>query len=356
MTLNQTNCRDNALPDGEKNTALMAGSNDKHDQLIHWLVNSLELEASLFHIGQYCGDWRASTSGRECASFHLILRGNAFLHIDGHLPVQLSANEGIFLLKDIPHFLTPDASPPLGHQPCAMRPMQPEIEGGMGLACGFFHFKGLIGDLLKDSFPDFLLIRANSPACQAIAPLFSLILSEAERNRDMSSPLIERLTELLFFYVVREIAQQPDITAGLWAVACRPRFSPLIEHLLNEPGKNWSLDEMAHLVNMSRASFCRHFTLTSGQPPAQFLLQLRMKIAAQRLRNGETVTHAAEHVGYESAAAFTRAFKKIIGEQPGSYQRSRRTPCRRIGPANPVATIKQKTETERHRANFHRAG
>lgn len=302
----------------------MASSPGQHDKLIHWLVNGLELEASLFHIGQYCGDWRGSTSGRECASFHLILRGEAYLHIEGHPPVRLNANEGVFLLKDIPHFLTPDATPTSPPPTCAMLPMQPTQADGTGLACGFFHLKGMIGDLLKDSFPNYLLLRANSPASLAIAPLFRLILSEAERNVDMSSPLIERLTEVLFFYVAREIARQPDVAAGLWAVASRPSFSPLLKHLLDDPGKAWSLDKMAQLANMSRASFCRHFTSTSGQSPAQFLLQLRMKIAAQRLRKGETVTHAAEQVGYQSPAAFTRAFKKVIGEHPGTYQRVRR--------------------------------
>lgn len=305
----------------------VAAASDRHDQLVHWLVNGLEIEASLFHVGQYCGDWRGSTAGRECASFHLILRGHAYLHMEGRPPVRLEANEGVFLLKDIPHFLSPDAIPASPPTTCAMLPMQPVQTDGMGLACGFFQLKGMVGELLRDSFPDHLLLRADSPASQAIAPLFRLILSEAERNVDMSSPLIERLTEVLFFYVVREIARQPDVAAGLWAVASRPGFSPLLKHLLDEPAKAWSLDEMAQLANMSRASFCRHFTSTSGQSPAQFLLQLRMKIAAQRLRKGETVTRAAEQVGYQSPAAFTRAFKKVIGEHPGTYQRSRRASC-----------------------------
>ena len=81
---------------------------------------------------------------------------------------------------------------------------------------------------------------------------------------------------------------------------------------------------MARLAHMSRASFCRHFADTCGQPPAQFLLQVRMKIAARRLQRGESVLRAAEHVGYNSQAAFTRAFKRVVGEQPGAFQRARR--------------------------------
>lgn len=359
MTPDQPDFHNRPLPPGDEEISSspngVSCSSGQHDRLVQWLVNGLELEAKLFHIGQYCGNWHASTSGRERASFHMVLRGHAYLHINGQTPIRLDSNEGVFLLKDIPHFLTPDPFPPLDQRPCTMSAIQPALNGGTGLACGFFQLGGLTSDLLMDSFPDYLLIRADTTACQATAPLFRIILSEAERNGDMSSPLIERLTEVLFFYAAREISQQPDVSAGLWAVACRPRFSPLLEHVLNAPDKTWSLREMAHLVNMSRASFCRHFTQASGQPPAQFLLQLRMKIAAQHLRQGETVTRAAEHVGYQSAAAFTRAFKKVIGEQPASFQKSRRTQGR---PASPdkFATIKQKSETALHRAMPYGAG
>jgi AraC-like DNA-binding protein len=81
---------------------------------------------------------------------------------------------------------------------------------------------------------------------------------------------------------------------------------------------------MAHAAHMSRASFCKHFSAACGLPPAQFVLLLRMKIAAQRLSAGETVERAATHVGYSSQAAFTRAFKRVIGDQPGAYRRRQR--------------------------------
>ena len=112
---------------------------------------------------------------------------------------------------------------------------------------------------------------------------------------------------------------------GLLAVAQRPEFSPLLDRLLLDPGYDWSIDNMARLAHMSRASFYKNFIDTCGQPPAQFLLALRMKIAAQRLDAGDSIDRTAEHVGYRSYAAFSRAFKKIIGQQPGAYRRSQRT-------------------------------
>lgn len=296
------------------------------DRLAHWLVSGLELDATVFHVGQYCGPWRASTAGREQASFHLVLRGQSYLHLDGQAPIALGEREGVFLLRDIPHCLTPEPDAGPAFKPCDMQPMAPVVTGACGLACGFFQFRGLLGELFRGAFPDYVLIRADSAALKAVAPLFDLILAEAERSDGAPSPLIERLTELLFFYVIREVARRDDVAAGLLAVARRPEFAPLLDDLLREPGKPWSIEDMARVARMSRASFCRHFVEASGQPPAQFLLQVRMKIAARRLQSGDSVLRAAEHVGYYSQAAFTRAFKKVIGEQPGAFQRARRNP------------------------------
>jgi AraC-like DNA-binding protein/quercetin dioxygenase-like cupin family protein len=300
------------------------GANTDIDRVVHWLVSALELESSVFHVGQHCGAWRASTAGRARASFHLVLRGECYLQVTDQAPIKLGARDAVFLLRDIPHSITSEAS---AGQACVARPMlpmEPPLKGGTGLACGFFEFKGKIGELLVNSFPDYLILRSGTPALAAVAPLFDLILAEAGRNETACSPLIERLTELLFYYVIRDASQRRDVAAGLWAVVRRPQFAPLINHLLRAPGEAWALEDMARLAHMSRASFCKHFSETCGQPPAQFLLSLRMNIAAQRLREGESVTRAAEHVGYLSPAAFTRAFKKVIGEQPGAYQRARK--------------------------------
>ncbi|MDY0038316.1 MAG: AraC family transcriptional regulator [Zoogloea oleivorans] len=296
------------------------------DRLAHWLVSGLELDTTIFHVGQYCGPWRASTAGRERASFHLVLRGESWLHLEGQAPILLREREGVFLLRDIPHSLTPDARAGTGCQPRPMLPMNPPVAGACGLACGFFQFRGLLGELFRSAFPDYVVIRSDSAALRAVTPLFDLILSEAERDETTPSPLIERLTELLFFYVIRDVARRDEVAAGLLAVARRSEFAPLLDDLLREPGKPWSVEDMAGVACMSRASFCRHFAETSGQPPAQFLLQVRMKIAARRLQGGDSVLRAAEHVGYNSQAAFTRAFKKVIGEQPGAFQRARRVP------------------------------
>lgn len=297
------------------------------DRLVHWLLNGLALDTTIFHVGKYCGRWRASTSGRGLGSFHLVLQGHCYLHLPESAPIALGPRDGVFLLRDLPHFLSPDPDPDAvpAAPGAAMQTLDVVHAGDTGLACGFFDFQGAASALMLNAFPTHLIIRADNRQLRAAAALFDLILEEPKTHPDTPSPLIARLAEVLFFYVIRHVAQQKDIALGLLAVAQRPEFAPLLEHLLREPGHDWTIDNMARAVHMSRASFYKHFIDTCGQPPAQFLLAVRMKIAAQRLHAGETIDRTAEHVGYRSHAAFSRAFKKIIGEQPGAYRRSHRT-------------------------------
>jgi len=294
------------------------------DRLVHWLIDSIELEAAAFHVGQYCGRWRASTAGRGLGSFHLVLHGTCWLHVDGRAPLRLGPRDGVFLLRDIPHFLSPDPDPEAPLPAGGMQPLAAHVPDSTGLACGFFQFHGALSALIVDSFPAVVELRAEDESIRAAGTVFDLMLAEAGTDPDLPPPLISRLAELLFFYVTRHVARQHEVLSGLLALARRPEFAVLLERMMADPGHDWSTDAMARAVHMSRSSFYKHFADASGQPPAQFLLLLRMKIAAQRLNGGETIERAAEHVGYRSSAAFSRAFHKVIGEPPGAFRRQRR--------------------------------
>jgi len=321
---------------------------DNADRLVHWLIDGVQLEATVFHLGQYCGRWQASTAGRGLGSFHLVLHGECHLHVEGRAPVRLRARDGVFMLRDTPHFLSPESNPctdPAKARPGApMQQLGPAAPDATALACGFFHFRSALSTLIADSFPDSLVLRADDPALGALNALFELILLEPARDPDTPSPLVARLAELMFFYAIRHAARQQDVATGLLAVASRPEFAPLLDRMMREPGQDWSTENMARAAHMSRSSFYKHFSEASGQAPAQFLLLLRMKIAAQRLHGGETVERTAGHVGYNSYAAFSRAFHKVMGEHPGTFRRGRHIPLKSRDDG-PVRTIEQKTRT-----------
>lgn len=293
--------------------------------LIDWLLESLELDASLFHVGRYCGGWHASTHGLARASFHLLVQGSCWLHLDGQPAQALAAGDALFILRDVPYRLSGEASSAAA---CAaprvpMQALDAGAEEGVGLVCGFFHFHPGLSELIVDALPTCLLLRAGDPALSAARSLFELILAECARPQGPSAAVLERLSQLLFLYVLRQHCSAAGELRGLLALARQPAFAALLERLIAAPAEDWTLERMAACAGLSRAAFAKRFHELAGQTPGQVLLGLRMREACQRLKEGEAVAEVAEAVGYQSLAAFTRAFDKAVGLPPGAYRRSR---------------------------------
>lgn len=292
--------------------------------LVDWLLEGLELDASLFHVGRYCGGWHASTQGMGRASFHLVVQGHCWLHIDGQPePIRLDSGDAVFLLRDLAYRLSSDADPV---NACAqprrtMQALDLEAGDGVGLVCGFFQFQSGLSSLIVEGLADWILLRANDPAGSAARALFELILEECRRQPTPSQTLLERLTHLLFLYVLRQQANGGQSLGGLIALARQPAFAGLLERLIEDPGQSWSLESMAACTGLSRSAFFKRFNELAGQSPGQVLLALRMRHACQLLRAGNTVEQVGARAGYQSVAAFTRAFAKAIGMQPGAYRK-----------------------------------
>ncbi|HYQ54971.1 MAG TPA: AraC family transcriptional regulator [Pseudomonas sp.] len=292
--------------------------------LVDWLLEGLELDASLFHVGRYCGGWHASTQGMGRASFHLVVQGHCWLHIDGQAEaVRLEAGDAVFLLRDLAYRLSGDQDPVSAcAQPRqAMQALNAHANDGVGLVCGFFHFRPGLSSLIVEGLADWIVLRANEPAGHAARALFGLILEECERLPAPSQTLLERLTHLLFLYVLRQQVHAGQPLGGLVALARQPAFAGLLAQLIEQPGQAWTLETMAACTGLSRSAFFKRFNELAGQSPGQVLLALRMRHACQLLQAGNTVEQVGAQVGYQSVAAFTRAFAKAVGVQPGAYRR-----------------------------------
>jgi AraC-like DNA-binding protein len=239
-------------------------------------------------------------------------------------------------MRDMAHCLSPDACAPdaddFAVRIGAMTPLDaPHAPAdGVALACGFFEFRSDLGDALNSLLPDYIAARHDDARLAGARATFELIRAEAARTKDGLSPLINRLTDVLFFYALRAVASADDFAPGLWTVMRRAEFAPLVSAVIERPGDDWSTHSMAAFCHMSRARFCKQFAEVCGQPPAQFLALLRMKVAAEMLRHGASTVNAAQYVGYQSESAFAHAFKRITGLQPGA--------CRREGASAPEET------------------
>lgn len=293
--------------------------------LVDWLLDSLELNTSLFHVGRYCGDWRASTHGLASASFHLVVQGQCWLHIDDDpLPHALNNGDAVFLLRDLAYRLSGDATA-AGAQECPRKPMLPldnQANDGVGLVCGFFRFQSGLSAMIVDTLPAWIILRAGDPSLNAARNLFELILQECERTPAPSPALLERLCHLLFLYVLRQQVLDNADLGGLAALARQPAFANLLEQLIAHPADPWTLQSMAACTGLSRSAFFKRFNELCGQSPGQVLLMMRVRHACQLFKQDQTVADVSLAVGYQSVAAFTRAFHKVTGFQPGAYRKA----------------------------------
>lgn len=292
--------------------------------LIDWLLESLELDASLFHVGRYCGGWHSSTQGLARASFHVVVQGHCWLHIEGHEQgIRLDTGDALFLLQDLNYRLSSAPESALAGQlpRQTMQALEPLAEDGTGLVCGFFHFQPGLSALIIEAMPGWLILRACDAGASAARSVFELILQECQRTPAPSDALLERLSHLLFLYVLRQqVGNNPNL-GGLVALARQPALSGLLQQLIEHPEQPWTLESMAACTGLSRSAFFKRFSEHAGQSPGHVLLALRMRHACQLLQTGHTVEHVCAAVGYQSIAAFTRAFNKAIGVQPGAYRK-----------------------------------
>jgi AraC-like DNA-binding protein len=110
---------------------------------------------------------------------------------------------------------------------------------------------------------------------------------------------------------------------AIWLAALRDRYVGRAIHLMHErPADPWTIDELGCQVGLSRSALHERFVELVGQPPMQYLTNWRMQCGARLLREGrETVATIALEVGYDSEAAFSRAFKRLMGQPPAAWRR-----------------------------------
>src|SRR5258706_13162162 len=147
--------------------------------------------------------------------------------------------------------------------------------------------------------------------------------------------MLNALSTAMFALVLRLASETGDAPCGLLALAGHPRLAPAVAALFNEPARAWSLPALARLCNMSRATLARQFQEKLGRSPSDLLTDIRMTLAANELKRSSLSTGAgAGAVGYQSEAAFQRAFKGQKAGTPAPWRKTQ-SPADRGASARP---------------------
>ncbi len=177
---------------------------------------------------------------------------------------------------------------------------------------------------LIDSLPRFIRCgRGASVASDGLLDSFvRLATAEANNKRAGSQSVLNRLSELMFVEVIRiHMDQLAESNTGWLAGLRDPLVGRALTQLHARPAHAWTLDELAAEAGASRSALAERFAHLTGYPPIQYLTQWRMQLAAKRLTDTNAkVATVAEAVGYDSEAAFSRAFKKATGRSPSEWR------------------------------------
>lgn len=164
---------------------------------------------------------------------------------------------------------------------------------------------------------------AETPGGAWIAESFAFAAQHLASGASGGATIIAKLSELMFVEAVRSYIEiQPANETG-WLSGLRdPAVSQALALMHTQPQRDWSAEELAQAVNLSRSTFADRFTNVIGQPPMRYLTAWRMQTAAHKLRETRrTIAQISFDVGYESEAAFTRAFRRAFGQPPATWRR-----------------------------------
>jgi AraC family transcriptional activator of mtrCDE len=262
------------------------------------------------------------------APYHLVVEGNCWMDMSGHDPQSLQVGDVLLFPRGNAHTLyTSSAEKALPASQCSAPCVVPLLDNaGDGpltdILCGQFHFDCMTANTLMSALPEVVLLRtAGNPDFAGLQTLAMMLRDETGQTKPGAYAVVSHLASTLFSLLIRAWLAQHHSVPGLFALLAEPRLKTALQVMLDAPEKNWSVNALAQSCHMSRATFARLFHHVAGATPGDILLRTRMAQAAYfLLHDNRTVGEIGEAVGYQSEAAFNRAFKRCNGMGPGQYR------------------------------------
>lgn len=296
------------------------------------LITLADVRGSMDLRCHFAGRWSIDHQPDELgtARYHIVLSGRCQLRLPDHSLIELNAGDILVLPRGTDHLLQSDSGVDQPNRPVVVRegllPLHRLTGEGepLDLLCGRFIYQP--GSSLFEALPEYIHVSLSSTqSASALSAMLGLIRSEAEANHQGARSIVDALTTALFTMVLRSwLDTSPPVESSIGLLADR-RLSKVWHALLEDPSDAWTVERMAEMANMSRASFMRAFTRIAGCPPGTLLVRIRMEIACLLLAKTDSgLSDIALEVGYQTQASFSKVFKDVLGQTPGQYRRERK--------------------------------
>jgi AraC-like DNA-binding protein len=316
------------------------------------VLRSVQLSGAVYLQGEFTAPWClvSEANANVCSGFlppsdrvmayHLVTEGSCWARLAGgeHAPMLVETGEVLVVTQGDDHLLgsdldlVPELVAPFIAKHLEAKPgeiMRVTYGGGgtsMRMICGFLTCDEVLSNPLLAALPRiFKVDMSRSVESPWLLSALGFAAAEAADPRAGSTTVLQKLSELLFVEAVRRcIESMPEHEKG-WLAAVRDRYvGRALSRLHARPVHPWTVEELAANVGLSRSALAQRFTDLIGQPPMQYLMRWRLHMAARELRNGsKSLAEVGHAVGYDSEAAFSRAFKREFGQAPANWRMRR---------------------------------
>ena len=298
------------------------------------VITLLRPRAAGTKVMQGAGRWGVRRSLVAYAGFGLVLEGECWLAVDGHESLRLAtgdfvlmpATPGFTIASDLACEVTSlDAQGALDCQDSGARYGDPNLEADFKQLGGYFQLDSVNRSLLSGLLPTLVHIQASDPAAGRLKRTIDSIVEEALADRPGRDLVVNRLIEVLLVEALRfrtegvDAIGQPGLLAGL----ADPLLARALRRLHGDVAHAWSVEELAREAGLSRSAFSERFGQKIGVPPMQYLIEWRMALAKAMLqRDALPLEAVAAAIGYQSASAFSTAFRREVGSPPSHFART----------------------------------
>ena len=264
--------------------------------------------------------------------YHYVVEGHLRAQIPNGKPVEIEAGEVLILPHNDRHLLGShlDLSPVPAKQVVRVPPdggLAVIRHGGGGekarVVCGYLGCDRMDGNPLTSALPPIVRFDAREGSTAAwMKSSLEFAADEIAARRAGSGTVLAKLSELLFVEALRRYVEGlPGEQTGWLAGLKDPFVARALALLHGRVAQQWTVDDLGRDVGLSRSALADRFTRLIGEPPMRYLARWRLQLAAHHLRSTDMpLARIAQQVGYDSGAAFNRAFKRNFGVPPATWR------------------------------------
>ena len=306
--------------------------------VIYDVVETIQLKGALYFRTHFSDTWAITVPKYErAARFHLVVQGRCFVTLGSGATIELSAGDLMLIPEGCSHVLSNDSKPDPAPLEQVIEQSGYTGEGVFHLGdgdenaatqiiCGHYTFRNEADHPILRALPEYLFV---TPSLRAEHPwlddVLRLIVRQIFSDGDYTDATVQRLSEIIFIETVRACADQSPALAKVIGALSEKRIGNALLLMHKDIAHQWTLEKIASRIGMSRSKFAEEFKEAIGCGPMTYLSNWRLQKATGYLSDTQiNIQEVATRIGYQSSAAFTRAFSQKYETSPKDFRRQQR--------------------------------